>query len=90
MIDSIGGRPLNPWPAAAAPQAKDANRAEPAWLRPQAGASLSRLARDLAASPPVDAGKVARLKTAIAAGLYTIDADAIAARMIALEKPFRA
>ena len=49
------------------------------------GAALSSLrhaARDLAKSPPVDSVKVGTLRTAIAAGAYKIDPDAIAAKMI--------
>ena len=44
-------------------------------------------ARGLAASPPVDAGKVERLRAAIADGSYTPDPAAIAAKMIALDLP---
>jgi negative regulator of flagellin synthesis FlgM len=39
---------------------------------------MAGLVRDMAAAPPVDAEKVARLKLAIASGSYRIDADAIA------------
>jgi negative regulator of flagellin synthesis FlgM len=50
-------------------------------------APVSRLVRDLAAAPPVDSAKVSALRAAIASGAYTVDADAIAAKMIALESP---
>lgn len=44
--------------------------------------SLSHAARDLAKSPPIDTVKVATLRTALAAGAYTINPDAIADKMI--------
>ena len=48
-------------------------------------ASAQQLVRDMAASPPVDTARVAALRLAIAAGSYTPDPEAIAAKMIALE-----
>lgn len=91
MIDRIGGRPFSP-PAASAVKSgtAEAPKSPATGMRPEAGANLTRIARDLAASPPVDAGKVERLKAAIGAGTYVIDVDAVAAKMIALETPFRA
>nr|WP_310525283.1 flagellar biosynthesis anti-sigma factor FlgM [Polymorphobacter sp.] len=50
-----------------------------------AASNLGRIAKDLAASPPVDAGKVATLKAAIASGNYRPDPAKIAERMVALE-----
>ncbi|WP_419813787.1 flagellar biosynthesis anti-sigma factor FlgM [Glacieibacterium sp.] len=44
-------------------------------------------ARALAQSPPVDAGKVAALRTAIASGSYAIDPGKIAEKMVALDLP---
>jgi negative regulator of flagellin synthesis FlgM len=46
-------------------------------------AGQTALVRSLAASPPVDAGRVAALRAAIASGSYRIDADAIAGAMLA-------
>ncbi len=90
MIDGIGGRPCGPHAVAAARTSNgDAARPEPAAVKPETRAALSRIARDLAASPPVDSAKVARLKASIDGGTYAIDADAIAARIVALETPFR-
>lgn len=60
--------------AAAAPGGKVA-------AAPQFGA----LVREMAASAPVDAGRVAALRSAIASGSYAIDADAIAARLLAFD-----
>jgi negative regulator of flagellin synthesis FlgM len=42
--------------------------------------------RDLAASPPVDAGRVAALRAAIASGSFRIDPDAIAGAMLKLDQ----
>ncbi len=47
--------------------------------------NLGRIARDLAASPPVDAAKVEILRNAIASGGYRADPAKIAERMMALE-----
>ena len=44
-------------------------------------------ARALAQSPPVDAGKVAALRAAIASGSYAIDPAKIAEKMVALDLP---
>ena len=41
----------------------------------------------VSSGPPVDAGKVAALRAAIAEGRYPIDPDRIAERMIALDLP---
>jgi negative regulator of flagellin synthesis FlgM len=43
----------------------------------------------VAEGPPVDHGKVAEIRAAIAAGRYPVDADRIAERMIALDLPAR-
>ena len=56
------------------------------------GAELSLLAtavKHLAGSPPVDAARVASLRTAIAAGSYRVDPDAIAAKMLILDRGSR-
>ena len=51
-------------------------------------APVSTPASELAASgPPVDADKVARVRAAIASGAYSIDVQAIAARMVDLDLP---
>jgi len=89
MIDGIGKGWLAPVAAA--------NNREPARVAGRDPASaattgtpvLSRIARDLSASPPVDGAKVARLQQAIASGTYTVDPQKIAERMVALETPFR-
>lgn len=51
----------------------------------RAAGTLGRIAKDMAAAPPVDAGRVAALKQAIAGGSYRVDPDRIAAAMLRLE-----
>jgi len=53
------------------------------------GADLSALAAEikaLATSPPVDAARIAALRSAIAAGSYTPDPQAIADKMLTLDR----
>jgi negative regulator of flagellin synthesis FlgM len=90
MIDGVfrGQPPRPPQPGAAGGAAPTAVTPPPASTTSAAETSgLSRIARDLAASPPVDSAKVDRLRAAIAAGTYRPDPDAIAAKMLALETP---
>ena len=49
---------------------------------------LERLEKSLASLPDVDSARVAEVKAAIENGEYQIDADAIAAAMIRLERSF--
>lgn len=53
------------------------------------GAVASAVFDLVAEGPPVDAAKVAQIRTAIAEGRYPVDADRIAERMIALDLPSR-
>ncbi len=54
-----------------------------------ATAELSPLARDMAASPPVDTARVDQLRDAIIRGDYRPEPLKIAAAMLALEAPAR-
>lgn len=84
MIDGIGQRLA---PIAARPAATTAPVAATAKI-PKTDRDLSALAtavRDMAAAPPVDSGKVDRVKNAIALGTYKIEPDAVAERMIATD-----
>ncbi len=94
MIDGIGRmQPLVAAAADAAPKAPPGpvgatagtGGTPPGVLQPGADSSLSRIAAELAASPPVDSGKVERLRMAIADGSYKPDPMAIAGAMLALE-----
>ena len=49
---------------------------------------LERLEKSLASVPDIDSARVAEVKAAIENGEYQIDADAIAAAMIRLERSF--
>ena len=92
MIDPLGANPAMfraiATPAAscgpAGPCSAPDRAAKPAGDGPQLS-GVRDAARDLAAAPPVDAARVAQLKSAIAAGEYHIDPDRIAARMIAAD-----
>lgn len=76
---------------ASAPAAPVARAAEPAPVaapEPAAAASgstLQALASELAAKPPVDQDRVARIKAAIASGTYPISPENIADSLIALK-----
>lgn len=76
--------------ARAHPQAADAaklSKAERVAADPLSLSATAAAAKDMAAAPPVDGGKVASLKAAIADGRYAVDPLAIAGKMIALDLP---
>ena len=89
MIDGIGrSGPQRPPVTGSDSVAKPAdlrNRMEVRSPKAAVPAQISGIARDLAASPPVDAARVAALRSAIAGGTYKPDPDRIAAAMIRLE-----
>ena len=85
MIDGVGkGIPLRLPNVGGEPAA----RVAPAAVAPgkTVAAGGAQVVRELSAQPPVDTAKVEALRSAIAAGTYKVDPDAIAARMIALEQ----
>lgn len=95
VIDGVG-RAQPPRPVAVAGEAvarapAAARSGDAGAVVPQEAAvsNLTRLARELAASPPVDGARVEALRLAIASGDYKPDPDRIAAAMIALETPFK-
>jgi negative regulator of flagellin synthesis FlgM len=85
MVDGIGSTgsvrltPTTPVAAAKGPAA-EAPRPE----RRVAEPSLGTLARSMAASPPVDADRVAKIKRAIQTGTFPILPATVADRLIAL------
>jgi negative regulator of flagellin synthesis FlgM len=90
-MNSIG--PRSPW--GLTPQANSlparvsagpADRLKPRAADLPARVGAGAVVRDLAASPPVDAGRVAALRAAIADGSFRIDADAIAGAMLKLDR----
>lgn len=97
MINRVGGQGPLPPQRAIEPPATRASTGPVAPPQPVARiaprAALSSLPIDvslLAASPPVDAAKVAALKAVISAGSYKPDPDTIADRMIATDLTPRA
>lgn len=66
-------------------QPRDAAKPTPKALPAVSGGVTSEvrgLARDMAASPPVDSGRVAAIRSAIATGSYIVDAGRLADAMI--------
>jgi negative regulator of flagellin synthesis FlgM len=76
---SRAARPLGEAGAVAAASAVQSG------IQGPASSSLAQVAKDLAASPPVDTAKVERLRAAIISGDYRADPAAIATKMMALE-----
>lgn len=84
MIDGIG--PTGTARVETRPAARPGAVERPAATRPASEGAAPNPAADLAAEgPPVDAGKVAAIRAAIAGGAYRIDVEAIAAKMIKLD-----
>ena len=85
MVDGISAKPLGgtdrvaPVPRAAAPAAP-----VPVTTNEQAAPHVATLARSVAAAPPVDAERVARIKSAIANGTFPILPATIADQMMAM------
>ena len=87
MIEGIGrGQPPRAVSAAsAAPQTSGADGGARTGTAKAGAPGLSGIARELSASPPVDAAKVERLRAGVVSGSYRADPDAIAAAMIGQE-----
>lgn len=84
MIDGFGGRlPL----LMARTAAITAPVAAPPRIKPASPdlSALATAARSMAAAPPVDTAKVDRIRNSIATGVYTVDPDVIAERIIATD-----
>ena len=94
MIDGIGRNAQirltgSAGSGAVARTAGGADGVMPGAGKPVSPPRLGELVRQMAASPPIDTARVAALRAAIADGSYAIDADAIAARMIAFDRGTR-
>lgn len=94
MIDGLGGRspvaalPTNPVAPGPATGGSATTAAVGAVRDVQLDLSaLATSVRDMAAAPPVDAAKVARIRSGIASGDYRIDVAAVAERMIDVDLP---
>lgn len=98
MVDSIGVKPTVPASrtTAVADQKGDVATARTA-AQPQsaptpaaaAASAVSGLVQTLAATPPVDADRVSRIRHAIANGSYPIVAETIADRLLAIRLNWR-
>ena len=85
MVDAIGGRTTNGASPATRVSDVQAIKAAATPARPPAARpTLGGVAREMAASPPVDIDRVARIKRAIAEGRFPISPSTIADQMIAL------
>ena len=82
--NTVGGR--NPSSSPAAP-ASASNSSDTVELSSQAQ-QLSRIQQSLQNLPEVDEARVAQLREQISRGEYTVDAEAIAAKIIANEQNF--
>lgn len=91
MVEAIGslarlvGRTVQPAAPAAAPAAV---QPAPAGTD-EARVAATQVARNLAASAPVDHERVAQIKQAIASGKYPIVAETVADRLMALKLDWR-
>jgi negative regulator of flagellin synthesis FlgM len=85
MVDPVGNSGVGRLdPARVSPRAKigDGDRKVP----PSDG-STTPAARFARLGPPIDVTRVSEIKAAIAEGSYTVDADRLAAAMLALDLP---
>ncbi len=81
---AVSARPPATGPEASAPAETVRVGTDKPAIR-ETAATLSGIAANLAAKPPVDTAKVERLRAAIVSGDYRANPDAIATAMIALE-----
>jgi negative regulator of flagellin synthesis FlgM len=82
MVDPIGPKGSTPTDLRVAPVTSDV--AAPKIVSDHRASPVVQLASQLAAQPPVDADRVARIKRAIAEGTFPILPATIADRMLAL------
>lgn len=89
MMDSVGGKPFSIGERSVGAVARTVPaRGLEAPLTAQTKAPVAAptsVARELAASPPVDADRVARIRRAIAEGKFPLSPATIADRLIALK-----
>ena len=89
MIDGVGKSGPNPLDLGRAEKGNAASPVAGAGARGGEGRIESAVLDLVAGGPPVDTGRVAAIRSAIAEGRYPVDADRIAERMIALDLPRR-
>ena len=87
MVDPVGSKPVSPV-RGIAPLTKAASvrpaGASVGGADETASSAIASLAREMAASAPVDAERIARFRGAIADGSFSVQPDAVADRLIAL------
>ena len=88
MVDQVGGKPFSVGERSvdrvertAGPRAVETPRTE---ARRPAAQGFSPVARELAASPPVDFERVARIRKAVAEGRFPITPATVADNLLAL------
>jgi negative regulator of flagellin synthesis FlgM len=89
MIDGVGKSGPGPIDLGRAEKGNAASPVAGAGARSGEGRIESAVLDLVAGGPPVDTGRVATIRSAIAEGRYPVDADRIAERMIALDLPRR-
>lgn len=84
MVDPIGPKPAKPSDRVVAPVLRATSAPPPSGREPQGteSSAIRTMAQDMAARPPVDAERVAKLRRAIAQGEFPIEPAAIADRMV--------
>ena len=89
MIDGVGKSGPGPIDLGRAEKGQGAARVAAAGLRAGEGPVESAVFGLVSGGAPVDGARVAAIRSAIAEGRYPVDAERIAARMIALDLPRR-
>jgi negative regulator of flagellin synthesis FlgM len=89
MIDGVGKSGAGPIDLGRAEKGNAASPVAGTGARSGEGRIESAVLDLVASGPPVDTGRVASIRSAIAQGRYPIDPDRIAERMIALDLPQR-
>ena len=85
MVESISAKGVTANDLRVAPVIRAPTPAPAQAVASPASPALAGIARDMAASPPVDVDRVAQIKAAIASGTYPILPETIADRLIALK-----
>jgi negative regulator of flagellin synthesis FlgM len=87
MVDPVGSKPVSPVrgivPLAKAAPVRPAD-ASVGGADETASSAVANLARGSAASAPVDTGRVAQFRRAIADGSFSVQPEAVADRLIAM------
>ena len=85
MVESVSPKAVTAGDLRVAPVVRASQPAPATSAAAPAAPTLAGIARDMAASPPVDTDRVAQIKAAIASGTYPILPETIADRLTALK-----